>query len=179
MVGHLPYRSIMRSLPANNRRSKCRGFTIMEVVLAMTILLLMVTLYGAVAPICLQATRASGDYSMVEAVAHHKIEQLRGCGFNNITQTELASLAIIDSTQPTGYPNNAPTGFPGGSTAYSFTTADNLTGFLPSNATGIMTVAPDPNAPSGQAYDVNITITWKSATSPTRSYTDCAIIANV
>ncbi len=115
----------------------------------------------------------------VEAIAHHKIEQIRSCGFANLNQSQLAAFNIIDSTQPSGFPNSAPTGFPTGSTSYSFTTCDNITSFLPSNAVGVLTVAPDPNAPANQAYDVTSTISWTTSNGIVRSYSDCCIVANV
>jgi hypothetical protein len=160
------------------RRSKL-GFTIAEVAIGLTVLFCMIVIFGATVPVALDTSRATSDYSMISGIAHHKIEQIRACGFANINQAQLTGFNIIDITQPSGYPNSSPNGFPSGSTSYSFTSCDNVTSFLPSNAIGVLTVSPDPNAPTGEADDINVTISWTTANGINRSYSDNAIIANV
>lgn len=145
----------------------------------MTVFLGMIVVFGALAPAGLQAARAAGDYSMAADVAHHEIEEVRGLGFASITASNLEGKCIIDATQPTGYPLSNPTGFASGSTSYSFTTIDNLLSAFPSGATGTLTVAPDQNAPAGEAYDLTATISWTSSTGAQRTYSDSTIMANV
>ena len=142
----------------------------------------MTLIFAALAPACLMAARAAGDYATASNIAQHKIEQLRASGFANLNVGGLQGLNVIDATQPSGYPQSNPSGFPSGSTAYSFTSSDNLASAFPSGATGIITVAPDQNAPSSMAYDITVAISWTSAngnSGNSRTYTATTIIANV
>jgi len=138
-----------------------RGFTMSEVILALIIFMGMMLMYGAVMPTALHSSQMANDYMQAHLVAQQKIEQIRGAGYSNLSLSSMQGLNIVDATQPTGYPISNPSGFATGAASYSFTTADSLSSYFPSGATGILTIAPDLNAPTGTCDDIYVTISWR------------------
>ena len=94
-----------------------RGFTIMEVVLAMTVFLMMVLMFAAAFPLTVRAAQFSSNYAQATQLAQHKIDQLRAAGYGSLNGAALAGTGIINSATPVANPAGSPTG----STSYSFT----------------------------------------------------------
>lgn len=157
---------------APRRGRGASGFTIMEVGLALIVFAMMTLMFGAVFPMAIRGAQHGNNYSQAALLAQRKIDQLRSAGYNNLNATALqsASLHLIDSPQPSGYPINS-----GGATTYSFAAVDNLIGaggfYAPPNTGSVGTVTigdyhddiADPNTslpPSGNAAQVTVTITW-------------------
>ena len=118
------------------RRGAARGFTIIEVTLALIVFLLMTLMFAAVFPMAVRAAQSSNLYAQAALVARHKLDQLRSAGKNNLTGTSasvaaslITSLNIADAQNADG--------------SYDFTSADNLTGasgYFPAGATGTFVI---------------------------------------
>jgi len=156
----------------------------MEVILAMSVFLMMTMLFAAAFPAVVRGAQFSNNYTQGSEMAQHKIEQIRAVGysklFDDTSGTALVKLgAIVDAAQPTPYPVANPAGFPAGSTAYSFTGTDNLLNFFPIGSVGVVTIAPDTNAPAGRVADVTVTISWTGSGYAGGSFTTRTKVANV
>ena len=168
----------MDKLTASRRRQ--RGFTIMEVVLAMTVFLMMTLMFAAAFPLTVRAAQSSSNYAQATQVAQHKIDQLRAAGYGSLNGAALAGLGIIDSA--TAVTN--PAGLPAGSTSYSFTTVDNLvgtaasplSGYFAPGSTGTVTISPDSNSGSGTVLDVSVLISWTGGSGASGNYSVSAVI---
>ena len=86
------------------RLQAARGFTVAEVMLALTIFTLMILMFGAVYPMMSRGAQYSGNYSQGAMIAQHKMDQLRSAGFSRLDLRDLSNLTIVDTTQPAGYP---------------------------------------------------------------------------
>lgn len=143
-------------------RARRRGFTLVEVMFSLIVLLMMTFVFAACFPLAdRQATYAS-NYAQATFLAQHKIDELRTAGYDQLNYSSLISEGVIDA---------APTTSP-----YSFTSTDNLTSFFPNGSTGTITVVADPNAPAGTEDDVTVTVTWVNGGVSTGSYSTSAII---
>jgi len=149
-------------------RQKLSGFTLMEVVLAMTVFMMMALLYGAAVPVALRGTQQGENYTQAALIAQHKIDQLRSLNFATLGSGSLLySDNIIDS---------ATTNSDG---SYSFTNTDHLVtagtvqGYFPAGTTGTVLIQTDTSTMTMQSgvYDVTVTITWPKSTSHSGSYT--------
>jgi type II secretory pathway pseudopilin PulG len=166
------------------RRKLERGFTIMEVTLALMIFAMMTILFAAVFPMTIRGAQYSSNYSQAAMVAQHKMDQLRSAGYSSLDLSHLSNLSVVDSPQPNGYPTQAV----GGST-YSFTTADGLVsngvtqGFFPAGSQGTVTIAdysalhPASGIPANTMYYVTVTVAWVGGGVSNGSYSTSAIIA--
>ena len=149
-----------------------RGFTIMEVVLAMTVFLMMTIMFAAAFPLTVRAAQFSSNYAQATQLAQHKIDQLRAVGYGSLNGAALAGTGIIDSA--TAVAN--PAGSPSGSTSYSFTAADNLTAYFPAGSTGTVTISPDTNSGSSTVLDVTVLLTWTGGSVSSGNYSTAAVI---
>jgi len=156
----------------------------MEVMLSMLIFTMMILMFAAVFPVVVRGAQFSDNYTQGAELAQHKLDQIHASGYSKLfddtsgtAQTKLGS--IIDLSQPASYPVTNPAGFPTGSTAYYFTETDSLLNFFPGGSTGIVTIAPDPNAPIGKVADVTVTITWTGGAYAGGSYTSRTKVANI
>jgi Tfp pilus assembly protein PilV len=169
-----------------SRRLSSSGFTITEVALALVIFAMMVVLFAAVFPMTVRGAQYGGNYTQAASIAQHKMDQLRSAGYARLDLSDLTNIAVIDATQPAGYPTAVT-----GGTTYSFTTADGLVnngvtqGYFPPGSKGTVTIcdyaALHPSsgiAASTLAY-VTVTLTWTGGGVSNGSYSTSAIIANV
>jgi len=164
------------------------GFTIAEVALSMIIFVMMTLMFAAVFPMAVRGAHFSSNYAQAATISQHKLDQLRAAGygrlFNPTGDNGLASLSIIDSPQPTGYPITG-----GGATTYSFTTADNLVssgtsrGYFPGGSVGTVTIQ-DYNTfntgagvAGGTLAYVTVKIAWSGASLAPSNYRVSTIIA--
>ena len=149
-----------------------RGFTIMEVVLAMTVFLMMVLMFAAAFPLTVRAAQFSSNYAQATQLAQHKIDQLRAAGYGSLNGAALVGTGIIDSAATVANPAGSPTG----SKSYSFTAADNLTAYFPAGSTGTVTISPDANSGSSTVLDVTVLLTWTAGNVSSGNYSASAVI---
>ena len=138
-----------------------RGFTIVEVTLALIVFLLMTLMFAAVFPMAVRAAQSSNTYAQAALVARHKLDQLRSAGKNNLTGTTVATklittLNIADAQNADG--------------SFDFTTVDNLTGaggYFPAGATGTIVITDASQMaglysppPAGQVVYVTVKVRW-------------------
>jgi type II secretory pathway pseudopilin PulG len=153
-----------RRTPLGSRRRSARGFTLAEVGLATAILLLMGLLFGTAVPSILHTPQFSNNYTQAGELAQHKIDEMRGAGYNTLIQaSQIQSMGIIDSENANG--------------TYDFTTADNLGNFFPAGSTGTITLAADPNTPANTLLDATVTIVWTRGITPGGTYTTRSVIS--
>lgn len=148
-----------------------KGFTLIEVTVAMMIFLAMVLMFAAVFPLAVRTALFSNNYAQAVALCQHKMDQLRQEGFTNLSDTGnvLSSDSVIDATTP-------PTAYP---YSYTFTTCDNLASYYPSGATGTITINQATNTAGSAMTTVDtvaITIQWTTGSKGTSSYTLNAMI---
>ena len=158
-----------RNAPTSRRQ---RGFTIMEVVLAMTVFLMMVLMFAAAFPLTVRAAQFSSNYAQATQIAQHKMDQLRAVGYGSLNGAALAGTGIIDSA--TAVAN--PTGSPSGSTSYSFTASDNLTAYFAAGSGGTVTISPDTNSGSSPVLDVTVLVSWTGGSVSSGNYSVTAVI---
>jgi prepilin-type N-terminal cleavage/methylation domain-containing protein len=140
------------------RRPKARsGFTLIEVVIAMIIFLMMVLMFAAVFPIAVRGAIFSNNYAQAVALCQHKMDQLRDAGWNKMDYADLNNDGIVD-TAAAGNQSIA-------------NTTDSLAGFYPTGCTGTIKVTTDANVASNTVDDVQVTITWTTASGGNSSYT--------
>ena len=160
-------------------RKRSRGFTLMEVALALTVFILMTLMFASVFPMVARGSQFSGNYSQAAMLAEHKIDQIRSVGFLKLDYNDLNTQGIIDvmGTPPSGLP-----------ATYTFTSVDNLVtsgttqGIFPPGSTGTITVQ-DYSAfntsvgiAAGQVDYVTVTITWPSGAVSGGSYSTSAMV---
>src|SRR5579875_2246469 len=100
-----------------DRLAASRGFTMIEVCLALVVFLMMTLMFAAVFPTVVRGAKMSDNYTQATFLAQHKLDQLRASGFSRLSSP---GYPIIDQTQATGYPITGSDG----SVSYTFTTAD-------------------------------------------------------
>ncbi len=151
-------------------RARRGGFTLIEVSLALIVFLMMTLMFAAVFPMTIRASRMSNNYANAALIAQHKIDELRGIGYDGLDPTNggnkisnLPSLGYTDtiSTTPTSLPY----------TLY-FTNADHLVaggtskGYFPVGTVGQITVKDystvdaTMSGASGNVEMVTVSITW-------------------
>jgi type II secretory pathway pseudopilin PulG len=169
------------------KRSRHTGFTLIEVTLAMVVFLMMTIVFAAVFPVAFRASRMSNNYAEAALITQHKIDELRGVGFDGINPSNskfktLPSLGYIDT--PTITPTTLPY------TVY-FTNVDNLVadssggaGYFPNGTVGQITVKDYSTVDStmsgatGNVDMVTISITWPGGAGAGGSYTASALIVS-
>lgn len=168
------------------RRVRSRGFTLIEVCLALIVFLMMTLVFAAVFPVALSAAKTSDNYAQAAQIAQHKIDQMRAVGYSGLNYNGLLSSALID-------PVPSP---PGQTQTYHFENIDNLisnggnTGYFPPGSTGTITVrdyaayAASQNAggylpPAGTVDYVTVTLTWTGAGTQSGTYSASAMIVQM
>lgn len=155
-----------------------RGFTLLEAILALAVLVMIGLLFAAVLPVSLRGARQSSHYAQASALARHKIAQIRGAGFTALqSPATLIAQGIIDpgSASSSAVPYTA-----------GFASADRLladangVSLYPAGTTATITVtdyaAKNPAVPVGTVDDVTITIHWPSGTIADGSYSTSALV---
>lgn len=138
-----------------------KGFTLIEVVIAMIIFLMMVLMFAAVFPLAVRGAIFSNNYAQAVALCQHKMDQLRGETWNKMDYTDLNNDGVVDAAAA-GNQNIA--------NGLYFTTTDNLAGFYPTGCSGKLTVTTDNNVASGTVEDVVIQINWITGNGANSSY---------
>lgn len=179
----------------SDRRAPRRrtGFTLIEMMIALFVFGMMVTLFGALMPIAGLGSRSSGSYAQAALLAQHKVDQVRQGGFHNLTGSQLVNMGIIDANADgTPMTTAVPSGLPAGTTSYSFTAVDTLVdsgtnkGYFPTGAQGVISLSPALSGQGGsapqvaQALQVTVTLTWPKsvgATSNGSAYSTHTILA--
>lgn len=123
-----------------------RGFSLVEVVVAVFLLAMAVLMFGAFYPTASRSSRMSGNHSQAISEVQHKVDQLRAIGYGRLTYSELRAAGVIDAT-----PNTLP---------YSFTAVDGLQNLLP-NASGTINISPA----GTDLMQVTVRVTWSGAPS--------------
>ncbi len=160
------------------RRAPGRGFTLIEVSLALIVFLMMTLMFAAVFPTALRAAKFSNNYSQAAQIAQHKIDQMRAAGVSNLTAAGLQNQGITDSTA------NPPSGLP---FTASFTSVDaiandgnNNHGYFPVGSTGTITVqdyhAINAAIPAGQMDYATVLLNWTNGSAAASRYQVSAII---
>lgn len=86
------------------RRSRQRrGYTLIEVAVAVFLMAMAVLTFSALYPTAAKSSRMSGNYAQATSAVQHKIDQLRAVGYGRLTYTELRSAGVIDAS-PTSVP---------------------------------------------------------------------------
>ena len=156
---------------------KQRGFTVMEVTLALVIFTMMTLLFGAVLPMAVRGAQHSGNYNQAAALAQRKIDQLRIAGYSRLfdntdgtARDKLITQNIVDGQVAAG--------------VYDFTTVDHMTGaggYFPPDSAGTITIVDGTNqytpGQGGNVAVATVTITW-GGTVP-GSYSASAIIVSM
>ena len=121
----------MNVIQQRTRQHKSRqGFSLVEVMLALVIFTMMTLMFAAVFPVALRAAKYSANYSQAALIAQHKMDQVRGGGFDKLDYASLRGLGVVDALA------SAPSSVT--PQAYSFSGVDNLLG----NGTGTAGVFP-------------------------------------
>ncbi|MDQ2799699.1 MAG: prepilin-type N-terminal cleavage/methylation domain-containing protein [Armatimonadota bacterium] len=162
------------------RRLARRGFTMMEVMLALTVFLLMTLMFAAAFPVVLRAAQTSSNYAQAGELAQHKIDQMRAAGVAQLNYANLVNLNVID---PMAQP---PTGLPA---TFNFASVDNLangngtSGYFPTGSTGTITIVDyhtvNAAVPAGQVDYVTVTIAWPGGGNAAGSYKVSAMIVQM
>lgn len=149
-------------------RSKgSRGFTLIEVVVALLAFAAIVVIFDASIILSEKASYMNGQYAQAISLCQHKIDEVRAVGFGRLDYTDLLDADII-----AGSPQASP---------YAFSASDGVGDVLP-NATTSLTVGPWPGDPTNTAIlQVSATVTWTPASfnSKTSSLTLTGLITNV
>lgn len=177
----------MRHISGNRtRRGQGAGFTLMEIVLALTIFTMMTLMFAAVFPIAVRGAQFSNYYNQATLLGQHKIDQIRSAGFSvlqdptgsqSTSTSSLVSRNIIDSNSLSGstVPYTA-----------AFTAIDNLAssgtvqGLFPAGSTGTLSVVDyhtlNAAVPANKVDYVTVTINWSGAGLSTGSYQVSAVV---
>jgi prepilin-type N-terminal cleavage/methylation domain-containing protein len=168
------------------------GFTLIEVIFALTIFLAMVVVFGAVFPIAITASKFSNNYSQAAELAQHKLDQLRDQPWSNYNATNFVSSGsnsvganlvtanIVDSGTCTADPNDA------SGIRCSFVDTDNVAnngsniGYFPAGSTAYITIDPDTTTtsanepPAYSVYTATVAIAWTGGGVSSGSYSASA-----
>lgn len=123
-----------------------RGFSLVEIVVAVFLMSMAVLMFGAFYPTAARASRMSGNHSQAISEVQHKVDQLRAVGYGRLTYGELRAAGIIDAS-----PNAQP---------YRFDGIDNLGALLP-NAQGTLSIS----SAGTDLAQVTVRVTWAGAPS--------------
>jgi len=187
-------RTLLPHSLSQRRPPRRAGFTLIEMMIAVFVFGMMITLFGAFMPIAGQGSRSGSSYAQAALLAQHKIDQVRQGGFNKLNAGQMVNMNIIDANAD-GTPKAAavPAGLPAGTTSYSFADVDNLVddavnkGYFPAGAQGILSLSPALGGQGGsapataQALQVTVTLTWSKsvgATTNDSAYSTHTIIAS-
>ena len=162
-----------------HKRVRPRGFTLIEVSLALVVFMMMTLMFAAVFPTAMRAGEMSNRHAQATLLTQHKLNELRQAGYAKLDYTDLYNLGFVDvmTSPPTTYP-----------CILSFTQADGLVpngsilGYFPSGTQGTITISNfesattptsstlpvntpalagyNANVAAGNAKLVTISITW-------------------
>ena len=169
-------------------RQTLAGFTFVEAVLCLMIMLAASLLFSATFPLALRSAAMSNNYAQAKFLADHKIDELRAAGWSNVVQTNKFTGApgitdVANTAQLEGLSDIDAS--PGTGPAWTFTTIDNLPSYFGSGCAGTVTIVPDTvetycraGSTSCELVDVTVKISWSSGLRNSGSYQAYAIISN-
>jgi prepilin-type N-terminal cleavage/methylation domain-containing protein len=152
----LPLPRAPRVRRAGWRRRVRPGFSLVEVLVAMTLFSIATLVFAALFPAAARTSRMNNNYAQAVSLAQHKIDQLRAVGYGRLNYTDLLAAGIIDAS-----PVTSPYRFDQQSVA---DTADDLANFFPSDTSSI--------AITDEATDlrrVTVTLNWNGINNETQS----------
>lgn len=127
---------------------KQRGFTLIEVLFAIFLVVVCAYVVMATMPIANTSRAKASDLDKAMGLAQKQLEAIRGLGYANLTATQLASYGLIDSANPIN----------GTTDTYSFTNSDSANldnpGLILTNGSG--TVQIDQVSPDLRRVVVNV-----------------------
>jgi len=132
---------------ADRRRSARPGYSLVEVIVAMTLFSLATLVFAALFPAAAKTSKMNNLYAQAVSLAQHKVDQMRAVGYGRLDYTDLLAAGIIDAT-----PNASPFRFDQQSAADS---ADDLSNFFPSDTSSI-TIADE----ATDLKRVTVTLNW-------------------
>jgi prepilin-type N-terminal cleavage/methylation domain-containing protein len=184
----------LQKLSARKKHSnaKRRGFTLLEITIALVIFAIMILMFAATIPIATRSAKYGNTYAVASSLALHKINQLEGLGYTQMDGPLLEVKQVIDS----GWTGNTPN--PNGMETITaeFTDADKLWKFFPGGETTTGTRNTGAGAPKGiikleplaeskkmvggteiaTIIRASITIEWEVARKPTSRFTVTRLI---
>ena len=125
-----------------------RGFTLVEVMFALGVMLVLTLIFAACVPVARKAAIMNGQYSQAVSLCQHKIDQLRAIGYGRINYDDMDGLYV--DVSPTTSP-------------YSFTEVDEVASCLIQPTTSVEVVK---NA-ADTKKTITVTITWKRLSTET------------
>jgi len=180
-----------RPFGPKNRKA---GFTLIEVIFALTIFLAMLVVFGAVFPIAITSSKFSNNYSQAAELCAHKLDQLRDqswsytsstfvptAGSNNVSTVLTTNNSIADPGSCVVDPNTSDPNHSSGIQC-SFVDTDNIAnngtniGYFPTGTTATITIDPDsvatvPNQPPAYSvYTATVKIAWTGGGVSSGSY---------
>lgn len=146
----------------HSRRRSARGFTLVELMVAMMAMAAMVVIFAASMVLAEKTAHVNGQYAQAISLCQHKIDQLRAVGYGRLNYTELDDAGIIDGT-PTSSP-------------FRFTTVDDVAVYLPEATSSLAIQSAGTNV-----MRATVTLTWRKARHQTQTSTVSlsALISNV
>jgi prepilin-type N-terminal cleavage/methylation domain-containing protein len=132
-------------------RKPRRGFTFLEVMIAMMLLTTAVLAASTLFPMATMARTRSSSTSLAATIVQRKLEQIRRLPAASITYSGLLANGIIDS---------------GSTSPYKFTSAESVASKL-TNGVGSLTLT----NPGGNLVTITVTVTWDNAKGPNQSLT--------
>jgi prepilin-type N-terminal cleavage/methylation domain-containing protein len=120
---------------------KKRGYTLIEVIVALGLVAAGTLAFGAMVPMSARSSRMNANYQQAVSLLQHKIDQCRAVGWGRLTYSELHNAGIIDDS-----PTTSP---------FNFATVDTLTSIYPA-CTGTIQVSDY----SSVIRQVTVTLTW-------------------
>lgn len=144
------------------RRRRRRGFSLTEVIIALFVLALLITLFAGSMMVSNAATGLNGQYAQALSLCQHKMDQLRAEGYGKLDWTDLHGL-VLDET-----PITSP---------YSFAQIDDIAsvlalkdkqGNIVQKPTATVSIVDSPT--DNRVRIVTVTVSWRSTSRrPTNS----------
>ena len=175
-------------------RAWCRGFTIIEVMLALFIFLMMTLMFAAVVPTAARSARYANAHAYAAVICQRKIDQLTEAGWDKLNQTDLLSLGIIDSTPATTNGNATIYYFSDNNSSGNTNNPDNLNQFFSGGTnsatkpTGTIRIEPwsEGNAtvtiggvPTTVLDKVTVTIAWRDGRGAPQSFSMTTLMTRI
>jgi prepilin-type N-terminal cleavage/methylation domain-containing protein len=123
--------SVLQKTLARTKYSRHRGFTLLEITVALVIFAIMILMFVATIPIATRSAKYGNTYAVASSLALHKINQLEGLGYTQMDGPVLEAKKVIDPDWAGNTPN------PKGMEAITaeFTDTDKLWKFFPGGET--------------------------------------------
>src|SRR5665213_2233888 len=134
----------MYRLSCNKARQQ--GFTLMEVTLGMVIAVMMITVFAAVFPLAVAASKYSNNYGQASMLVQHKIDQLHMVSWSGISNNSSGLAQVQTNLNGMVDSGSCSSSFP---MTCNFTNTDNLVnngsnvGYFPIGSSGTLLVSPD------------------------------------